>query len=141
MTSIVDSAIAYIQDLVLSSSDTIIKNAPDLPVDDASILPLAITHITGGTGTSEDASGAKLLLNVAVDVHFDRQSIKRTYQLINAFIPEFLRRLAGDPGLGGTVSAIVFPVTVTVEPADWGSIVTHMVRFNLVLKFRETPLP
>ena len=139
--SIVDLAVAYIQDLVLASTDTIIKNAPDLPVDDASILPLAITHITGGTGTAEDATGAKLLLNVSVDVHFDRQSIKRSYQQINGFIPEFLRKLAGDPGLGGTVSAIVFPVTVTVMPSDWGSIVTQLVQFNLVLKFRETPLP
>ena len=136
----ISAAITQLQTLMLATTDLTIKGAPDYPVDDAGVLPLSIAHITGGTGSADNATDTRLLLDVAIDVHFDRLSMKRTYQSVTKLIPEYLRRLGGDPTLGGAVNTIVYPVTVTVEPAQWDSVATHMVRFSMTLKLLETPL-
>jgi hypothetical protein len=138
--SVVDNAIARLQDIVLSCTDTVIKSAPDYPIEDATSLPLAIAHITDGTGNADNASTAQLNLNLSVDVHFARVNIKDTYTRTNLIIPEFLRRLCGDPTLNGTVDTIIFPVSVTVSPAQWDAITTHMVSFVVPIKTLETPI-
>lgn len=140
MTTNLDNAIARLQDIIQASTDLTIKAAPDFPVEDAAVLPLSIAHITGGTGSEDSATNMRMLLNISVDVHFDRMSMKRTYQRIDKLIPEFLRRLGGDPTLSGYVDTIVFPVTVTVEPAQWDSVVTQMVSFSIPIKIMHTPL-
>jgi hypothetical protein len=140
MTSVIDNAIARLQDIAQSCTDTVIKSAPDYPIEDATSLPLVITHITGGTGNADNASTAQLNLTLSVDFHFARVNIKDTYQRTNLIIPEFMRRLCGDPTLNGTVDTIIFPVSVSVSPAQWDSIVTHLVSFTVQFKTLETPL-
>ena len=138
MRSIIDEAIAEIQDMVEGLSVNV-KAAPLYPVESADILPMGITHITGGTGSADNATDCRLLLNVSADIHFDRTNLGMTYQQINTLIPEFLKKLAGNPTLGGTVKNIIYPVNVTVQPADWGNVFTQMVRFDIPLKFLEAP--
>ena len=138
--SAVDSAIARLQDIVQSCTDTTVTSAPDYPIEDATSLPLAITHITDGTGNADNATTAQLNLNLSVDVHFARVNIKDAYTRINKIIPEFLCRLAGDPTLNGTVDTIIFPVAVSVAPAQWNTIVTQMVTFTVPVKLLETPI-
>ena len=138
--SIIDTAISRVQTLALAVTTSKVKAAPDYPVEDASVLPLVITHITSGTAQADNATNARLLLNLSCDVHFDRISIKNTYKAIDGFIPEFLQRLAGDPTLGGAVETIIYPVTFSVSPAEWDSIVTQMVSFTIPVKFLETPI-
>ena len=138
--SVIDSAIARLQDIVLSCTDTTINNAPDYPIEDATALPLAITHITDGQGNANNASTTQLNLNLSVDVHFSRVNIKDCYQRINKLIPEFLCRLGGDPTLNGTVDTIIFPVACSVAPAQWDSIVTQMVTFTVPVKTLEIPI-
>lgn len=138
--SVVDQAIARLQDIVQSCTDTVIQSAPDYPIEDATSLPLAITHITDGTGNANNATTVQLNLNLSVDVHFARVSIKDAYTRINKVIPEFLRRLGGDPTLDGTVDTIIFPVSVAVQPAQWDTVITQMVSFIVPVKTLETPI-
>lgn len=131
--AITDTAIARIQAIALACAN--IKAAPTTPVDDAGVLPMAITHITAGTFTEVNFTDGKLMCNVNADFHFDRQILRLTYERIDTLIPEFLQRLGGDPTLAGSVSTIVFPVVFQVAPAQWDSIVTQMVTFTIPLKF------
>jgi hypothetical protein len=136
----VDNAIKAINNHVLALQYVNIKAAPDVPVENAHILPLAITYITGGTGQADDATSARLLLNINCDVHFDRINLGMTYRQINQCIPEMLQRLAGDPTLGGAVKTIIFPVNVAVQPMEWGKVMTVAVSFTIPLKFLEDPI-
>ena len=140
--SIIDDAILQLQThaLALSTPSQKIKSAPAHPVNDANVLPLAIAHIIEGSGQADEATTARLLLTVGVDFHLSRVTLKHAYSEIDKIVPEFLQRLAGDPTLGGKVDTIVFPVTFTVTPADWGSVITQAVFFRVPLKFREDPI-
>ncbi len=140
MSNLIDDAIARLQYHALSLTDAKIKGAPTYPVEDASVLPLAIAYISEGTGNVDDVTTARMLLNVKVDFHVSRISMKSAYMELNAIIPQFLRRLAGDPTLNGKVDTIIFPVSFTVSPAQWDRVVTQMVSFTIPLKFREAPI-
>ena len=139
MTSIIDDAVARLQYHALALTSETVRGAPSYPTEDASVLPLAITHIANGTGSVDDATTARLLLTVNVDFHVSRVSMKSAYTQLNNIIPEYLKRLAGDPTLNGKVDTIVFPVTFAVMPAQWDRVVTQMASFSVPLKFRETP--
>jgi hypothetical protein len=133
--SIIDTTILRIQ--VLANACTGIKSgaSPAYPVDDASVLPMSIAHITGGNVTAVNATDTKLIVNISVDFHFDRKILRLTYQAIDALIPDFIQRLGGDPSLNGSASTIIFPVQFTVSPAEWDSIITQMVTFTIPVKF------
>lgn len=135
--SVVDDAIARIQDLALACTTVTIKAAPDLPVDDATVLPLVITHLMGGSGTIVGGV-AQLALNICADFYFTRTSIKDAYSKIDSIVPEFLQRLAGDPTLNSKVTTVIYPVTVSPPQAvDFNAVSTLMVRFTIPCKFME----
>lgn len=138
--SVVDSAIARLQDLVQACTAVTVRLAPDYPISDASMLPLSIAHLVEGSGQADTADQTRLLLTANVDVHFARQSLKDAYQKIDAIAVEYLQRLAGDPTLNGTVDTIVFPVTFTVSPAQWDNVQTQMITFVVQFKELTTPL-
>ncbi|MFA7254002.1 MAG: hypothetical protein WC107_05625 [Patescibacteria group bacterium] len=135
--SIIDTAIQRIQTIakatVFDGTNTF-KNAPDYPTDDASILPLVITHISGGNVTQVNATDTKLIVNIMSEIHFNRSILRITYQMIDTFIPDFIQRLGGDPTLASSASTIIYPVTFTVGPAEWDSIITQMVSFTIPVK-------
>lgn len=136
--SIVDTVIQRIQTIAKATAydgTKTVSNAPDYPTDDASILPLAITHVGSGSITQINATDTKFMLNISTEVHFDRGILRLTYQKIDTFIPDFIQRLGGDPTLASSVSTIVYPVTFTVQPAEWDSIITQMVAFAIPVKF------
>jgi hypothetical protein len=136
--SIVDNAIQRIQTIAKATAidaTRFIGNAPNYPTDDSSILPMVITHVSGGAITEMNATDTKFTLNISSDIHFSRLILRDTYQQIDTFIPDFIQRLGGDPTLGGTVSTIVYPATFTVMPADWDSVITQMVSFTIPVKF------
>lgn len=137
--SIIDDAIGRLQYHALAITSETVRGAPSYPTEDASVLPLAIAYIANGTGSADDATTARLLLTVNVDFHVNRMSMKSAYTQLNNIIPEYLRRLAGDPTLNAKVDTIVFPVSFTVMPAQWDKVVTQMASFQVPLKFRETP--
>ena len=139
MTSIIDDAVARLQYHALALTSETVRGAPSYPTEDASVLPLAITYIANGTGSVDDATTARLLLTVNVDFHVSRVSMKSAYTQLNNIIPEYLKRLAGDPTLNGKVDTIVFPVTFQVMPAQWDRLTTQMASFSIPCKFRETP--
>jgi hypothetical protein len=138
--SVIDDAVAKLQDHILACTTVTVRLAPDYPVSDASMLPISIAHLVEGSGQADDASSARLLVTANVDVHFSRQSLKDAYQKIDAIAVEYLRRLAGDPTLGGTIDTIVFPVSFTVSPAQWDAIQTHMITFIVPFKELTTPI-
>jgi hypothetical protein len=131
--SIIDDTVLRIQALAIACAG--VKAAPEYPTDDAGVLPLAIAHITSGNVTQVVATDTKIMVDITVDFHFDRNVLRLTYQKIDALIPDFLQRLGGDPTLNGTVSTIKYPVTFTVGPAQWDSIITQMVSFTIPVKF------
>ena len=136
---IIDDAVDRLQTLALACTSVNVKGAPSKPVEDAMVLPLAIAHISEGSGSCDDVTTARLLLTVSVDFHFSRVSMKSAYTEINKLIPEYLQRLAGDPTLNAKVDTIIFPVTFSVSAAQWDRVTTQMVSFKIPLKFRESP--
>jgi hypothetical protein len=139
MSSIITEAIVKLQTIALAITSENIKAAPTYPVETASALPLAIAYIAEGTGQADDITTARLLMNLNVDFHVRRDSMKSAYTQLNNIIPEFLQRLAGDPTLGGTVDTVVFPVSFNVAPAQWDAVVTQMASFSIPVKFIQTP--
>ena len=138
--SVIDNAIANLQDKILACTTVTIRQAPDYPVPDATMLPIAITHLTNGEVTASNGSMTKFLITAQVDVHFARNSIKDAYQKIDALAIEFLQRLAGDPTLGGTVETVVFPVLFDVSPTQWDNVATQMISFTVQFKGLLTPI-
>ena len=141
--SLIDDAILKIQTIALlcnynSSSDTV-RSAPSYPVEDATVLPLAITYIAEGSVQADDITSARLLYTINTDFHVRRDHMKSAYSQLDIIIPDFCKRLAGDPTLGGTVDTIVYPATFTVGPAQWDAIVTQMASFSIPIKILETP--
>lgn len=136
----IDNALARLQTIALACTTVSVKLAPAFPVSDASMLPLSIAHLVEGSGQADDAASVRLLVTANVDVHFSRQNMKEAYQKSDAFAVEYLRRLSGDPTLGGTIDTIIFPVTFGVSPADWGSVQTHMLSFTVQFKELTTPI-
>lgn len=137
--SVIDNAIQRLQVLALASSSDI-RSAPDYPVDDAKNLPLVITHIANGEGTAVNATDCQFEPVISVDFHFSRVILKDAYQKIDALIPAFIQRLAGDPTLNGTIDTIQFPVSFEVLPAEWDRVTTEMARFTIPVKTLETPI-
>jgi len=136
--SIIDTTIQRIQTIAKATvfDDTkTFKNAPDYPTDDASILPLVITHLASGNVTQMNATDTKLIVNINTEFHIDRNVLRLTYQKIDTFIPDFIQRLGGDPTLASSASTIIYPVSFTVGPAEWDSIITQMVMFTIPVKF------
>ena len=138
--SLIDDAILKLQTHALALTTETVRAAPSYPVDTAAVLPLAIAYIAEGTAQADDVTTARLLLTINVDFHVRRDSMKSAYTQLDNIIPEFLKRLAGDPTLGGTVDTIIFPVSFTVGPTQWNQVVTQMASFSIPLKFRESPI-
>ena len=136
----IDDAIARIQDIVLSSTDLTIKAAPDWPTESLSMMPLAITHIGSGSGSQDNATTTRFVLNLKTDVYFDVHVLKLAYQSIDKFIPEFIKRLGGDPTLNGTVQNIVFPIEFVVEGSEFNTVPAILVSFNIPVKVLENPI-
>lgn len=135
--SIIDDAIVKLQTHALALTTVDIKGAPSQPLESASKLPLSIVHIVEGTAQADDATTTRMLLTVNMDIHFNRNILKLTYENINKVVPELLKRLGGDPTLGSTVDTIVYPIQVSVAPAQWDQVLTQMVTFRITLKYRE----
>lgn len=136
--SVIDNAIARIQDIALQCTG--IHNAPDYPVEDATALPLVITHIVEGDGYAMNADVVQMDLVVNADFHFARVNIKDCYKKIDTLIPEFLQRLGGaEATLNSTIDTIQYPITFTVAPAQWDAVITQMVSFVIPFKVLTTP--
>jgi len=135
-----DNAIARIQDLVLACTTVDIKLAPDYPVEAATMLPISLAYFQTGTAQADTADQTRLLLSINVDVHFPRSDLKTTYQKINQFVVEFMRRVAGDPTLNSTIDTVVFPISFTVNPLSWGQVETIAVQFVIPIKDLTTPI-
>lgn len=143
--SAIDNAIARVQDIALlctyPSTDTtpILRAAPDYPIEDAAALPLSIAHLGGGEAQAADATNLIFKPKILLDAHFPRTSMRYAYQLMDEFVPQFMRRLAGDPTLSGAVDTIIFPVIWSMGSAAWDKVTTQMIRFEITVKTLETP--
>ena len=140
----IDDAIVKVQTHALlvaynSSGNKTVRSAPSYPVEDAAVLPLTVTYISEGSMGGGDVTSARLFSTINADFHVSRSVMKSAYMQLNIIIPDFLRRVAGDPTLGATVDTIVFPITFTVGPAVWDSVVTQMVSFQIPIKILSTP--
>jgi len=137
--SIIDTTIQRIQTIARATAIDaahFIANAPDYPVEDAGILPESIAYITDGNAMAVNATDIKFIVNIGCDIHFDRAIMRVTYQRIDTFLPDFVKRLGGDPTLSDSASTIIYPVTFTVAPAEWNTIVTQCVSFIIPVKFK-----
>jgi hypothetical protein len=138
--SVIDDTITRLQQLALLSADTTIKSAPQTPPDSAAVLPMSVAWIAGGNVTAVAYGDVKMILDVRVDIHVNLKTLKSAYTQMNGIIPDFMRRLSGDPSLNGEVSTIVFPVTCEVSPTQWNNVQTLMAAFTVPVKVRTTTL-
>jgi hypothetical protein len=136
----IDDAIAYIQDIVLSSTDLQIKNAPDWPTDSAMIMPEVITHLSGGSASQDNATTTRILLNINTDVYLNATVIKLAYQSIDKFAFEFMRRLGGKPNLNGNVDAVVWPIEFAVSASEYNKVPAVLLSFTIPVKILTTPI-
>ena len=138
MSGIIDTTITRLQQLALEC--TPIKSAPQTPPESAAVLPLSVAHITGGNSVVQSRGEVQMILNIAVDVHVNLQTLKSAYDQINTIIPAYLKRLAGDPTLNSSAVTIVHPVTCEVAATQWNAAQTLMVSFTVPVKFREASI-
>ena len=136
----IDDVITRLQTLALLSADVTINSAPQTPPESASVLPLSVAWISGGDVTAVAYGDVKMILTIRVDIHVSRTNNKSAFTQINGIIPDFMKRLAGDPSLNGEASTIVFPATIEVSPAEWNSVQTLMAAFTIPIKFRTETL-
>lgn len=139
MSSIIDDAIGRLQYHALACTADTVRGAPSYPSEDVSVLPLSIAYISEGTMSQDNATNTRLLFTINVDIHVSRVSMKSAYQQLNNIVPDFLKRLGGDPTLNGKVDTINFPVSFNVGPAQWDRVTTQMVSFKVPVKFMEEP--
>jgi len=97
---------------------------------------MSVAWIGGGTVEAVSDGDVKMILTINVDIHVNLKTLKSAYTQINGIIPDFMRRLAGDPALNSNVSTIVFPVTCEVSPTQWNNTQTLMANFSIPCKFR-----
>lgn len=131
--SIIDTTINRIQ--ALANASIGIKSAPAYPTEDAGVLPMSIAYIAAGNVTQVNATDTKLIVNINVDFHFPRDTMRLAYTSIDAVIPDFIQRLGGDPTLASSVSTVIYPVSFVVGPMEWDKIVTQAVSFTIPVKF------
>jgi len=136
----IDDVITRLQTLALLSADVTVKSAPQTPPESAAVLPLSVAWIAGGDVTAVAYGDVKMILNIRVDIHVSRTNNKSAFTQINGIIPDFMKRLAGDPSLNDEASTIVFPVTCEVSPAEWNNVQTLMAAFTVPCKFRTETL-
>ena len=136
----IDDVITRLQTLALLSADVTIKSAPQTPPESAAVLPLSVAWISGGQWEAVAYGDVKMILNIRVDIHVSRTNNKSAFTQINGIIPDFMKRLAGDPSLNGEASTIVFPATLEVSPAVWNNVQTLMAAFTIAIKFRTETL-
>lgn len=154
MTNAIDNAVARIQEIALlselSSTDRVLKSAPDYPVENEEPLPCCISYLGGGEFQAVNYTAHKNFPEIQVEFHFSRVNLKLASQDINAIALSFPARLAGDPTLNGTVETIVFGqdsrIAYTVRPFVWRektatmpAFVTQALIFTIPLKLLRTP--
>ena len=139
MPNNIDNAISRLQALALQCTSATIKAAPNYPIEDASVLPLAIAHLSTGEVNADNSNTARIKPTINVDFHFSRISLKNAYTQIDAIAQEFSARLCGDPTLNGTVSTIIFPISFSVSPTQWDKIITQMLTFTIPVKVLTNP--
>ena len=138
--SVIDDTITRLQQLALLSAEVSVKSAPQTPPESAAVLPLSVAWISGGIVEAVAYGDVKMILNIRVDIHVNLKTLKSAYTQINGIIPDFMRRLAGDPSLNGEVSTVVFPVNVEVSPMKWNNQDTLMAAFTVPVKVRTETL-
>lgn len=136
--SLIDDVIVRIQTIALSITSEEIKSAPAYPNEDALTLPQVITHIIGGSVECDNITVARLKPVLSVDIHVNPLPLKHAYTQIDNIIPEFCRRLCGDPALNET-GVIIFPVSYNVVPAEYNGKDTIAVSFRVPIKILSTP--
>jgi hypothetical protein len=135
-----DAAIIRLQYHAQSSTDVQIRLAPDYPTENAAMLPISLAYFQQGEAQADTADQTRLLLTAYVDIHFPRADLKTTYSRINKSVMEYMRRIAGDPTLNGSIDTVVFPITFQVLPTQWGQVETIMVQFSVQMKTLTTPI-
>lgn len=141
--TVIDNAIAAIQNHVEAITGVTFKSAPDYPIENADPFPMSVGYVSGLEVEFTNASMSKMFPTLTLELHFSRVNLKNTYQNINAVAIELPRRLAKDPTLGGTVSSIIATVdrriVGTVSPFEWGKVQSQLLKFEIPFKTLQTP--
>ena len=141
MPETLNGAIQRIQALALSTTDVTVNKADSYPTEDAGMMPMVVTYLQGGRVVTEASGIVRLLYDVHADAYFNITSLADAYTLANLFVPEFSRRLAGDPTLNGTCNSIDFEtLTVLRVPEEYNMTGALLYRFVIPLKFRLTTI-
>lgn len=142
--SIIDNAIARIQDIAQACTTVTIKSAPDYPIENADPFPMSIVFVSNISTMATNASTVTMFPVLSMEIHFSRVNLKDTYQKLNEIMIEFPRRIAGDPTLGGAVDTVIMSgderLEGTVTPFDWGKVQSEMLKFNIKFKTLQTPI-
>jgi hypothetical protein len=131
MTQSVTNAIGVLATKLRALSG--IKNAPNVPPEDAGLFPFGVAYEATGTTNANAEGFANDIVTIFVEVHVARVLLGNAVLQAMAFRDPFLVALLSDPTLGGTVSTIN-EIRRTFGRLEWGGVETIGYRFEVDVK-------
>lgn len=112
-------AVGRIQELVAQLTN--IRAAPAWPLENLDALPMAMSWPTGGEVGAGDDTYCKGIHRIRTEIYQSRVTLPQAVSTLAAYAESFPKILSGDPTLDGEVDTIVFPVSYTMQPIQFGS--------------------
>lgn len=127
-------AIARIQRLAAGLDG--VREAPEYAPEAMNQFPFAVTYYRQGS-TEAQSGWRKALHTVYCEIHVARQNLPSALRLAMPFYERLVAALEADPRLGGTVDAIVWPVSHTFGWMEYGSADNKHIGWRFEITFKQ----
>ena len=104
------------------------------PPESISEFPAVIAYSRDGQMEAQSAGLDKALHTIVVEVHESRQVLPDAVDRAKRWPDRFMAALRADETLGGSVTAIVWPVTYRSGPLVYGKETHYGVQFRVTVK-------
>ncbi len=131
-------AITNLQAKALALSTVSIKSTPATPIDSAPALPVALTYLFSGSTIFTNASQLEIECVVKTNFYFPRGNLPEAYTNLNNVYIEFIKDVAADPTLGGSVTS-VRATNFEILFQDWNGQAVVTLSVSIPLKILDTP--
>lgn len=131
----IEAAITKLQTHALALTG--MKDAPDQPPETINVFPFSIAYERTAETLQRGYGFADDIVTLWVEFHVARQLLQGGVQTAMALRDPFLKKLIGDPTLGGSVSTIT-AIRRTFGWLKWGGTDTIGYRFEIDVKIDIT---
>lgn len=123
--------------VTIAGTLTGVRRVYPLPPNSISDYPSAIAYPVSGTLESASQGHGKGLHVIRVDVFSQKGQLEERIAAVLTWPSEFQIALSNDQRLGGSVNAIVWPITYQARPVQYGKEVPFTMRFDVTIKLME----